>query len=262
MFAFLNHPVVEVPIIWIMLLLCFLQGINTLDSLPGEVHWWIGVINMVSVYIFVVKFFHRWWSTRRFQLRYLSKPLILINMVRVGVYIIPTPLIFLLLFFRFFPNSAAHNLSFGLLCCHPASPTCPPSPSPHLPPPPLLIYTTPLIMGLQLQIVVILLLILNVLLPLWDHRPHDPDNRWLQEHLAGDIPGEAGGLRNNSGRGGNHSGPGCKPGRGIPRLPEGEACGEEGGADAEARSPHFAATIRHGRGGGCITDPDMFNLKH
>ncbi len=37
-FAYLSSPVVEVRIAGIVLLLCFLQAIDTLDSLPHGVH--------------------------------------------------------------------------------------------------------------------------------------------------------------------------------------------------------------------------------
>jgi hypothetical protein len=169
-FAFLNCLVVEVRIIRIVLLSCLLQAINTLDSLPCEVHRWIGAINMVCVYVFVVEFFLRWWSAGRFQLRYLSKPLVLIDAVRAGVHIILTPLIYSLVFLRFFPKSAARNLSFRLLChSTAAAPPPPPPPWPPPPPPSLHAYTTPSIAGSWLQIVFILPLILNFLLPLWDH---------------------------------------------------------------------------------------------
>ena len=81
-FAFLNRPVVEVRIIGIVLLSCFLQAIDTLAGLPYEIHRGIGVIDTVCVYVFAVEFFLRWWSAGRFQLRYLSKPLVSIDAVR------------------------------------------------------------------------------------------------------------------------------------------------------------------------------------
>jgi len=81
-FAYLNRPVVEVRIIGIVLLSCFLQAIDTLAGLPDEVHRGIGVVDTVCVYVFAIEFFLRWWSAGRFQLRYLSKPLVSIDAVR------------------------------------------------------------------------------------------------------------------------------------------------------------------------------------
>ena len=81
-FAYLNRPVVEVRIIGIVLLSCFLQAIDTLAGLPYEVHRGIGVVDTVCVYVFAIEFFLRWWSAGRFQLRYLSKPLVSIDAVR------------------------------------------------------------------------------------------------------------------------------------------------------------------------------------
>ena len=71
----------EVRIIGLVLLSCFLQAINTLDDLPANVHLSIDAIDTVCVYIFAVEFFLRWWSAGRFQLRYLTKPLVSIDAV-------------------------------------------------------------------------------------------------------------------------------------------------------------------------------------
>ncbi len=71
----------EVRIIGLVLLTCFLQAINTLDDLPANVHLGIDAIDTVCVYIFAVEFFLRWWSAGRFQLRYLTKPLVSIDAV-------------------------------------------------------------------------------------------------------------------------------------------------------------------------------------
>ena len=73
--------VVEVRIIGLVFLSCFLQAINTLDDLPSEVHQGIDTIDDICVYIFAVEFFLRWWSAGRFQLRYLTKPLASIDAV-------------------------------------------------------------------------------------------------------------------------------------------------------------------------------------
>ena len=71
----------EVRIIGLVILSCFLQAINTLDDLPLGVHRGINAIDDVCVYIFAVEFFLRWWSAGRFQLRYLAKPLASIDAV-------------------------------------------------------------------------------------------------------------------------------------------------------------------------------------
>ena len=80
-FAYLNRPDVEVRVVGIVLLSCFLQAIDTLSGLPYVVHRSIDVIDTVCVYVFAIEFFLRWWSAGRFQLRYLSKPLVSIDAV-------------------------------------------------------------------------------------------------------------------------------------------------------------------------------------
>ena len=81
-FAYLNRPVVEVRIIGLVFLSCLLGAIDTL-SLPSEIHRGIVLIDMVFVYIFAIEFFLRWWSAGRFQLRYLSRPLVSIDAIVV-----------------------------------------------------------------------------------------------------------------------------------------------------------------------------------
>ena len=81
-FAYLNRPVVEVRIIGLVFLSCLLGAIDTL-SLPNEIHRGIVSIDMVFVYIFAIEFFLRWWSAGRFQLRYLSRPLVSIDAIVV-----------------------------------------------------------------------------------------------------------------------------------------------------------------------------------
>jgi voltage-gated potassium channel len=83
MFAYLSQPVIEVRIIGLVLLSCFLQAINTLDNIPAEMHQGIDMVDTFFVYIFAIEFFLRWWSAGRFQLRYLAKPLAAIDSVVV-----------------------------------------------------------------------------------------------------------------------------------------------------------------------------------
>jgi len=83
MFSYLSQPIVEVRIIGLVFLSCFLQAINTLDELPPGVHQSIDAIDGVCVYIFAVEFFLRWWSAGRFQLRYLTRPLASIDAIAV-----------------------------------------------------------------------------------------------------------------------------------------------------------------------------------
>lgn len=83
MFAYLSQPAVEVGIIGLVFLSCFLQAINTLDDLPSKVHRGIDAIDTVCVYVFAVEFFLRWWSAGRFKLRYLAKPLASIDALAV-----------------------------------------------------------------------------------------------------------------------------------------------------------------------------------
>lgn len=83
MFTYLSQPVIEVRIIGLVLLSCFLQAINTLENIPAEVHQGINIVDTFFVYIFAIEFFLRWWSAGRFQLRYLAKPLVSIDAVVV-----------------------------------------------------------------------------------------------------------------------------------------------------------------------------------
>lgn len=83
MFAYLSQPIIEVRIIGLVLLSCFLQAINTLDNIPAEMHQGIDMVDTFFVYIFAIEFFLRWWSAGRFQLRYLAKPLAAIDSVVV-----------------------------------------------------------------------------------------------------------------------------------------------------------------------------------
>lgn len=83
MFAYLSQPIIEVRIIGLVLLSCFLQAINTLDNIPAEMHQGIDMVDTFFVYIFAIEFFLRWWSAGRFQLRYLAKPLAAIDAVVV-----------------------------------------------------------------------------------------------------------------------------------------------------------------------------------
>jgi voltage-gated potassium channel len=91
-FAYLNRPVVEVRIIGLVFLSCLLGAIDTLP-LPSEIHRGIVLIDMVFVYIFAIEFFLRWWSAGRFQLRYLSRPLVSIDAIVVILPLILTGLL-------------------------------------------------------------------------------------------------------------------------------------------------------------------------
>ena len=83
MFSYLSQPAIEVRIIGLVLMSCFLQAINTLENIPAEIHQGINVVDTFFVYIFAIEFFLRWWSAGRFQFRYLTKPLVSIDAVVV-----------------------------------------------------------------------------------------------------------------------------------------------------------------------------------
>lgn len=83
MFAYLSQPTVEVQIIGLVLLSCFLVAIDTLQDLPVAVRKGINIVDTLCVYVFAVEFFLRWWSAGRFQLRYLAKPLVSIDAIVV-----------------------------------------------------------------------------------------------------------------------------------------------------------------------------------
>lgn len=89
MYSYLSQPIIEVRIIGLVLLSCFLQAVNTLENIPAEVHQGINVVDDFFVYIFAIEFFLRWWSAGRFQFRYLTKPLVSIDAV-----VVILPLIF------------------------------------------------------------------------------------------------------------------------------------------------------------------------
>jgi len=89
MYSYLSQPIIEVRIIGLVLLSCFLQAINTLENIPTEVHQGINVVDDFFVYVFAIEFFLRWWSAGRFQFRYLAKPLVSIDAV-----VVILPLIF------------------------------------------------------------------------------------------------------------------------------------------------------------------------
>jgi len=82
MYTYLSQPIVEVQVITLVFISCFLQAINTLDDLPIIIHDGIDVVDTICVYIFAVEFILRWWSAGRFQLRYLAKPLASVDAVR------------------------------------------------------------------------------------------------------------------------------------------------------------------------------------
>lgn len=82
MYTYLSQPIVEVQVITLVFISCFLQAINTLDDLPIVIHDGIDVVDTICVYIFAVEFILRWWSAGRFQLRYLAKPLASVDAVR------------------------------------------------------------------------------------------------------------------------------------------------------------------------------------
>ena len=88
MYTYLSQPIVEVQIIGLVFISCFLQAINTLDDLPIVIHDGIDLVDTICVYIFAVEFILRWWSAGRFQLRYLAKPLASVDAVRSCVLFI------------------------------------------------------------------------------------------------------------------------------------------------------------------------------
>ena len=81
MFSYLTQPIIEIQVISLVFLSCFLQAINTLDDLPNYIHESIERVDTICVYVFVAEFILRWWSAGRFQLRYLAKPLASIDAV-------------------------------------------------------------------------------------------------------------------------------------------------------------------------------------
>ncbi|KAL3773496.1 hypothetical protein ACHAWO_012757 [Cyclotella atomus] len=83
MFAFLSQPIVEVGVVGLVLLSCFLVAINTLDDIPNELRQTIEVVDTLCVYVFAVEFFLRWWSAGQFKLRYLTRPLAAIDAIVV-----------------------------------------------------------------------------------------------------------------------------------------------------------------------------------
>ena len=105
-----KNTVVEVQVIGLVFLSCFLQAINTLDDLPSTVHRGIDAVDTVCVYIFAVEFILRWWSAGRFQLRYLAKPLASID--AVSFMFLP----FLLI--NYASNIDTSNIIIVSDCCH------------------------------------------------------------------------------------------------------------------------------------------------
>merc|ERR1719223_1129489 len=85
MYAYLSQPIVEVGIIVLVILSCFLEAINTIDDLPGAIHHGIDAVDRFCVYVFAVEFFLRWWSAGRFKLRYLARPLAAIDSIAVVI---------------------------------------------------------------------------------------------------------------------------------------------------------------------------------
>jgi len=83
MYRYLSQPKVEIGVIGLVILSCFLEAINTLGDLPSGIHRSIDAIDTVCVYIFAVEFFLRWWSSGLFRLRYLAKPLAAIDAIVV-----------------------------------------------------------------------------------------------------------------------------------------------------------------------------------
>lgn len=80
--------VVEVRVIGLVILSCFLNAINTINDLPSGMHESLDMVDTICVYIFAVEFFLRWWSAGRFRLRYLKKPLVSIDAIVVVIPLI------------------------------------------------------------------------------------------------------------------------------------------------------------------------------
>ena len=81
--TYFSQPIVEIGGLSLVLLSSFLQAVNTLGSLPQQVHTNIDIIEAIVVFTFGIDFFLRWWAFDNFRMRYLAKPLVLIDSVVV-----------------------------------------------------------------------------------------------------------------------------------------------------------------------------------
>lgn len=96
-FQWLNEPYVEVASALAVLLSSFLVALDTLDELPSltvlsdtlglpiasDPHVLIGDTLEIINAIFAIDFFVRWWAAGNFKTRYLTKPLIVLDIVVV-----------------------------------------------------------------------------------------------------------------------------------------------------------------------------------
>jgi hypothetical protein len=85
-FSFLNLPIVEVAAASAVLLSTFLVALYTLNDLPPEAYVAIqdGVVGLNIIFAF--DFFVRWYAAGQFKVKYLTKPLVVID---IFVILIP-----------------------------------------------------------------------------------------------------------------------------------------------------------------------------
>jgi hypothetical protein len=85
-FSFLNLPIAEVAAASAVLLSTFLVALSTLNDLPPEAYIAIqeGIVGLNI--IFALDFFVRWYAAGQFKLKYLIKPLVIID---IFVVLIP-----------------------------------------------------------------------------------------------------------------------------------------------------------------------------
>ena len=86
LFSILNKPIVEVAAASAVLLSTFLVALNTLNNLSTEAYYAIDQTLFGLNIIFAFDFFVRWYAAGQFKLKYLTKPLALID---IFVVLIP-----------------------------------------------------------------------------------------------------------------------------------------------------------------------------
>ena len=82
-FSLLNLPIVEVLAAMAVLLSSFLVAVSTLNDLPPETYTVIGEAIFLLNIIFALDFFVRWYAAGQFKLIYLTKPLVVIDIIVV-----------------------------------------------------------------------------------------------------------------------------------------------------------------------------------
>ena len=83
LFAFLNQPIVEVMAALAVLLSSLLVAISTLQDLPTTTEYAITQALITLDVFFAIDFFMRWYTAGQFKVRYLTKPLALVDIVVV-----------------------------------------------------------------------------------------------------------------------------------------------------------------------------------